>query len=213
MTAKPKEIWLRTDEIEELVSALEHCAELASGLESNLMNWKWLIIALHNALQGACVCALRGRDNAGITMLTKKSAKEVWHWLDVESRKSPAPPMPEERLAAMPELYQRVADTTHLPDPCRLPTDPSRDDDVKRLNRLRNRFIHFVPAGFSLEVSGMPRIVGHCCDAIEHLSVKYPTYWGHLNNKLRRRTKTALANLRGSILAWAARHGLKSGSQ
>ena len=68
MTDDSGEIWLRTDEIEELIGALEHCAELAGTLRSNVnvQRWKWLILALHNTVQGACTCALRGNDSAGI---------------------------------------------------------------------------------------------------------------------------------------------------
>lgn len=117
--------------------------------------------------------------------------------------------MPEPRLAEMTELYKRVKNTAYLPEPHRLSTSLSMDKDVRKLNQLRNEFIHFTPKGFSLELSGMPRIVGHCCDAIEHLSIKHPTYWGHLNDELRQRIEIALASLRGHVWTWASRHGLE----
>ena len=56
--------WLRTDEIEEFIDALEHAAMFARQLTDDVKAWKWLIIALHSALQGACVCALRVHDTA-----------------------------------------------------------------------------------------------------------------------------------------------------
>jgi len=197
------EVWLRTNEIEEFIDALEHTARLAGLVRDNVRVWKWLIIALHSALQGACVCALRGHDTAGVTMLTKKSWKEVWHWLDVESRKNPRAPQPSERLASLKELFARVRDPNLLPAPHTLYASAEAVDDIDRLNRLRNDFIHFVPRGLSLELSGMPRIVRHAADAIEHLAVAQPSFWHHLRQPDRDRIAAALTRLRGRIAAWA----------
>lgn len=205
MAENRREIWLRTDEIEEFIGGLEHCAELATTVGDNVMCWKWLILALHNTLQGVCTCALRGQDTAGISMLTESSAKAVWHWLDVESRKDPNSPMPDEKLASMTQLYKRVQEIEYLKEPHRLPTHDQMNKDVKKLNELRNEFSHFVPKGFSLEVSGMPRIVRHCCDAIEHLAVKHPTFWHHLKEAHRKRIATGLLTLRKSMDAWETR--------
>lgn len=195
-------IWLRTDEIEEFIGGLEHCAELAGAVGDNVMRWKWLILALHNTLQGVCTCALRGQDTAGISMLTESSAKKVWHWLDVKSRKDPNSPMPDEKLAAMTELYKRVQKTEYLNEAHRLATHDQMNKDVKKLNELRNRFSHFVPGGFSLEVSGMPRIIRHCCDAIEHLGLKHPTFWHRLDKTRRKRIENGLMTLREAMGAW-----------
>jgi hypothetical protein len=156
MDEKP-EIWLRTDEREEFIGALEHSAELATSVGEGVMRWKWLILTLHNALQGACTCALRGKDSTGMSMLTEKSARAVWHWLDVGSRKNPTPPMPDVRLAPLLDLYKRVKSKKCLEEPYLLSTNDQTDKDVKWLNDQRNEFVHFVPQGLSLEVSGMPR--------------------------------------------------------
>jgi len=42
----------------------------------------------------------------------------------------------------------------------------TQDRSIKKLNSLRNEFIHFVPKGWSLEVSGLPQIVDDCLDVI-----------------------------------------------
>lgn len=59
-----QEVWVHTDEIGEFIDALEHSADLAEHLVRDDRVWKWLTISLHLTLQGACVCALRGRDTA-----------------------------------------------------------------------------------------------------------------------------------------------------
>ena len=71
--------------------------------------------------------------------------------------------------------------------------------DVEKLNLLRNQFVHFVPKGWSLEISGMPRIVRHCCDVIDHLAVRHPTFEHHLDGNRRRRIKSALLALRDAM--------------
>jgi hypothetical protein len=198
-----REVWLRTNEIEEFIDAIEHTARLAGQVKDDVKVWKWLIIALHSALQGACVCALRGHDTAGVTMLTKKSWKKVWHWLDVESRNDPHSPMPAERLASLKDLFARVRDPELLPAPHTLRASTNVVADIDKLNRLRNDFIHFVPRGLFLELSGMPRIVTHAADAIEHLAVVQPSFWHHLRQPDRDRIGSALASLRNQVTAWA----------
>lgn len=73
--------WLRTDEIEEFIDVLEHAAMFARQLTDDVKAWKWLIIALHSALQGACVCALRVHDTTQVEVLEKRSRRKMLHWL------------------------------------------------------------------------------------------------------------------------------------
>jgi hypothetical protein len=186
---RARQVWLRTDEIEEFIDALEHTAKLAGQVRDDLKVWKWLIIALHSALQGA--------------MLTDKSWKAVWHWLDVDSRKEPCPPKPDEKLASLRVLFARVRDSSILPAPDTLIASPKVVADIDMLNRLRNDFIHFVPHGLSLELSGMPRIVGSVTDAIEHLAITHPTFWHHLRQTHRNRIAVALDDLRTRAAVWA----------
>ena len=40
---------------------------------------------------------------------------------------------------------------------------------MKNLNFIRNEFVHFTPKGWSLELSGAPRIAIDCLDVAEFL--------------------------------------------
>ena len=53
------------DEIEDVLCTVDVCIELAQRIEKQPSYVKWLIIAAHNMLQGAMVCALSGTDGAG----------------------------------------------------------------------------------------------------------------------------------------------------
>ena len=72
---------LSVDEREDMLNALEHAVEVTSTLDVTPLNWKWLLISIHNALQGALVCTLSGSDGTGA--LGDKSAKAVWNVRDV----------------------------------------------------------------------------------------------------------------------------------
>lgn len=201
--SKPAKIsssqWVSTDEFEEMVDAVAHSADLSTQLKKSPRHWKWLILSLHQALQGTFVCALRGVDTAGINVLTEKSAKEMWQWLDVDSHKIPHPEAPLERLAPMLDLFKRVKSARYLQEPQRLSATLQITRDIKKLNSLRNEFGHFVPKSFSLEISGLPRIASRCCDIIEHLTLAHPTFSHHMTGNKNRRLKQALATLRSNI--------------
>ncbi len=187
------ENWLRTNEIEEFVGALEFSAEIICQVNSDITKWKWLILAIHNALQGACVCALRSADTTGISVLDEKCGRRMWHWLDVESRKDQHPPPPKEKLAPMLKLYTRAQDARYLSVP--LPPNPDRDRDVERLNSLRNELIHFVPKGLSVELSGMPQIIRSCCNVIMYLILDHTSFAQHLRRAQAERISIALNSM------------------
>jgi len=186
--------WYRTNEIIEFVDALEFSAQLSKSVTTNKAIWKWLIIAVHNALQGACVCSLRGNDTAGLAVLTPQSGGELFVWLEIESRKENPNPPPRETLARFPELYRRVCSSEYLPNP--LSKNSSRDADIKRLTSLRNDFIHFVPKGLSIELIGLPRIIGSVCEVIRHLAVDHLTFDHHFHGNERQRIIESLEILK-----------------
>ena len=192
--------YFRTDEINEFIGALEHCSELAASIVDDTTRWKWLVLALHNALQGACVCALRGRDTSGIAVLTKDSAAAVWKWLENGRHTQPCPPIPREKLAPMVALYQRVQQAEYLNEPHRLPPNPQHDRNVRALNKLRNEWSHFVLHGWSVEIIGLPGICESCFEIIEYLSLTHSTFGHQLKKVHRNRITSALRSLRGAVV-------------
>src|SRR4051812_21138694 len=100
--------WLRTNELEEFIGALEFSVEILPSVSSDLARWKWAVIALHNAVQGALVCAIRGADTSGVAVLDKQSGAAMWDWLNVASRSAHHTPSPTEKLAGFLELYKRA---------------------------------------------------------------------------------------------------------
>jgi uncharacterized protein (DUF4415 family) len=199
-------VYLGTDEYLELVSTIEHCGDLAQELGDS-SNWKWLILAIHNAVQCACVCALRGEDTIGLTMLTPKSGRKKLNIIE-GSRTGAKAQYSDDRLDEMLKLYEKVSGPDSLNPQQRLPRLAKRDKDITRLNEFRNKFVHFVPGGWSIELSGMPRIMEHACQVIEHLALKHSTFWHHLDEARRNRIANALQHLRRGVKQWSADAGI-----
>lgn len=190
--------YLRLDEREDVINALEHAAQTAKTLDEHPLNWKWVIIAVHNALQGALVCTLSGTHGTGA--LSNNSMKEMWEWFEV-SRTDPKTTYPNEWLAPPFELYQRAKKQDYMGeyDGTPLQTTTEQDDDVERLNNLRRDFMHFTPKGWSIETAGLPRIVLNAIAIIETLLLSHPANTFRLEPEQTNRIKQALATLRSFL--------------
>ena len=157
------ELFLRTDESEEAISALEMLSEITPFLVKDIYRWKWAIVATHNTLQGFMVLALRHGN--GLLALRDKIAAE-WLKAHREGGKRPV-----EKLDNFLNLYKKVKSERML---CyghskKFVAKPNHDWAVKKLNELRNEFVHFVPKGWSLELLGLPEICLNCLEIIEFL--------------------------------------------
>ena len=161
------EIWLETDEFQETVLALQLTSEQLSNLAStgNLHYWTWVIVCLHNALQGFMVLALRGTNN--INVLTEDCAIE---WLAAYERGDGQ--YPEQKLDNFLNLYKKVKSERMkmYVNSQSLKPSGTQGRSIKKLNAFRNDFIHFVPKGWVVEVSGLPQIVDDCLNIIWFLA-------------------------------------------
>ena len=166
-------IWIQADEVTEFMDNLEHVAFLMQYVDDDRAKWKWIILALHNALEGLFVCQLRGNDTIGDTVLDDKSAAALLEKVHARSDEVPWPKF--EKLATMTELFRRAKSPKILPPENLLSSSKNREHSIKRVNALRNEFDHFVPKGWSLEISGLPAVMGECCDIIEELAINRPT--------------------------------------
>ena len=186
--------WLRVDEYEDAVNALEHAVDVASTLDSTPLNWKWLLIAIHNAFQGALVCTLSGSHGTGA--LTEKSMAAIWDWYEAPSN-DPRAKHPKEWLAPPLDLYARAKQENYMSEfggnPIR--TTPEQDNDVRKLNELRRSFAHYTPRLWSIEIVGLPRIVINVVEVIEDL-LEHPSFSYRLKDKQMNRARRAIKQLR-----------------
>ena len=67
--------YVEIDECQDVLVSLDHCVICLGLVEPSPGAWKWVILPLHSALQGAMVCHLSGTAQAGaldIEMLPSK---------------------------------------------------------------------------------------------------------------------------------------------
>lgn len=184
--------YLRTDEAEEAVSGLESTAEFLGMVRSDPYRWKWVILALHSAAQGFMVLALRGGN--GLLALRDDVAAA---WLEAYRNEGP---FPIEKLDSFLNLYKKVkSDRACLFSDSRpfVPKD-TEGHSIRKLNKLRDDFIHFTPKGWSLELAGLPRICAESLNMIEFLYRESGNIFLHEESQCRR-IDAAIGSIRGSL--------------
>jgi hypothetical protein len=154
------ERYIRTDEAEDVVGSIRHALRCATFVSEDPQAWKWGILALHSALQGACVCHLT-TTAAPVGAVTQSNAKE-WITYFNESRGDQNVKCPDTKLMPLPDLIKAVrkygsaggSSTNNLVE--------ISDTELVWLKRIhfeiRNQFVHFAPQAWTIEISGVPQI-------------------------------------------------------
>ncbi len=168
VNADPDDNYFRTDEFEDVINSLELVELLSRDVNGHPQRWKWIVIAVHNALQGACICLLT--NTAGTGALNGKSTERLLERLN-EDWDGDAP-WPDEFVAPFGELLKRLPDDLEiiLPNSLELDAGFGLVADMNRLRYLRNNFLHFSPKSWLIELAGLPRIIGHAIDLSERIS-------------------------------------------
>jgi hypothetical protein len=139
------------------------------------------------------VCALKGSNRANVLKEEDKSG--YLSWIEGEQEK------PDRlRLADFLELYERIKSDRMLLYTDSKPFRPSGQQgaSIKKLNSLRNQFIHFLPQGMSLLIDGLPDLIANCLDVIAFLAFESGNItWS--DEQSERRTGTALQDLRSML--------------
>jgi hypothetical protein len=169
----PLYVLLYDEEIDAICS-LELLAEHLPRVITVPHHWKWVILSLHNALQGFMVLSLQGTNM--LNVLTKKSAED---WLKRYETGQPSYTPP--KLDYFMDLYEKIKS-----DAMGLRTDsqpflpsPAQDKSVKRLSKLRNEFAHYVPAGSAFNMKTWTKVVLSVIPIIEFLAFKSNNFSFH----------------------------------
>ncbi|TBB21322.1 hypothetical protein ELH51_05790 [Rhizobium ruizarguesonis] len=163
--------WIRTDEAEDVVGSIRHAIRAAQFVGEDPLAWKWVALALHSALQGACVCHLTTTATP-VGAVTERNAGEWLAYFEDSRTNSMAKP-PKTRLMGLPDLLTAVRKPYSAGDGSNVVGVAISECELSWLRRLhtgiRNQFVHFEPMAWSIEVSGIPevaklvaRIIGDC---------------------------------------------------
>lgn len=152
--------WVHTDEAEDVAASVRHVIRSREFTRDDPQAWKWVALALHSALQGACVCHLV-TTAAPVGAVTKQNARE-WLAFFEASRLDPAAKPPKTHLMALPALLKAVRKSRSAGDRSNSSGVEISDRDLQWLCRfheeVRNQFVHFEPRGWSLEISGISEL-------------------------------------------------------
>lgn len=150
--------WIRTDEAEDVAASIRHALRCRDFTLEDPQAWKWVLLALHSALQGACVCHLVTTASP-IGIVTPKNTQE-WNEYFEASRTDPEARLPATVLLNLPALIKAIRKPRSAGDGSNEAGIVVSDSELAWVRRLhegvRNQFVHFSPQGWSLEVSGIP---------------------------------------------------------
>lgn len=158
------DVFLRTDELKEAVFALKEYRIRARRARMDNYEWKWALLAIHNAMQGFMVCALRG--TSGLNVLKKEIARE---WIRAHRA---GEELPQEEMDYFLALYKKIKSKMMLQfeESSAFAPSGTQTSSVKKLNRWRNKFIHYLPCHWSIDVRDLPALCGDVLDVIYFLN-------------------------------------------
>jgi hypothetical protein len=211
--------WIRCDERTDVIVSLGLCQRLIGTLNEDKLMWKWAILALHNALQGAMVCHLSGTAQVGA--LDKKSIEDFakWHERDRKGEikkiqkgvsdfgipimkilnKKDNPP--NEYLASTDVLFERLHKASERFEAgagAILVLSDSQKASFNKLHLLRNSFMHFTLKSWSIEISGLPNIFLDIFDIIEMI-VADPWPFRHLEEAEKVKLNKLVTELKAGV--------------
>jgi hypothetical protein len=177
------------------VRSLEWSEIQARLLVKEPYQWKWVLISLHNAVQGFMVLAL-WQGNGFLTLQDKIAAK----WLKAYQEGGP---YPIDKMDHFLNLYRKVKDASYLAK--HFVPKETHDVSLERLNSFRNEFVHFTPKGWSVELAGLPHICLDSLDLIQFFGWESAAIRWHKKTHITR-AKHALKQLRYSMPALARQY-------
>ena len=154
------ENWIQTDEAQDVAGSIRQVLRTAQFVKEDPSAWKWVALALHSALQGACVCHLTTTAQP-IGAITEQNAIE-WLAYFEDSRANPNAIPPRTYLMILPDLLKAVRKPNSAGDRSNASGLEISDSELQWLRRfhdeVRNQFVHFQPISWSIEVSGIPEL-------------------------------------------------------
>jgi hypothetical protein len=167
---KPK--WLRLTEEINALDYLEQAYYYIQQTEKNDIAWKWVVITLHGALYGFAICACKGTNKANVTFKTKSGKEKLIDFDDAL------------KCCQDQDLMKTIFGGKHLQ------LSNEQNISIKMLKQdFRNYFEHYIPAGWSIEIHGMPEMTINVLNVIRFLAINTGTCI-HFNSTQKRKIKS-----------------------
>lgn len=175
-------------------AAIRAESELQAACAGDLGRWFFAVTDIHQALTAALVSALSGTMGIGALVPRDQAA-----WIERLDATGEGP-FPRERIAPFAQLVERAQDPVYANNMGgTLVLTAQHQKDLIALNTFRDDLAHVKPRSWSLEVAGLPRIVGAAAAALDQLYKMHPLRM-HTEDDLVGRAEEAI----GTILLVAA---------
>jgi hypothetical protein len=158
------------------VDALRHVSELLPRAVDNPYLWKWIVIAMFDAMHGFFGLALRRGD--GAQLLTEKHEVRTYKRWNEERRRGKAITQREpDRVDQTRGLYLKTLDPERMGYLGGSPFTPTADENAafERLTFLRHALTHHGHGSYSVFVGELPIDILGCLAIIEWLFEKSGT--------------------------------------
>jgi len=187
---------LHTDEREDIIASLMLVKSQLDHVDTDLAAWKWILVGTHSCLQSAMAFHLGfGND---LLVATQECAEK---WLDAHAKGTPYPDL---MMDGFLDLYDKIKKHEILG--YKFSPQGSQGGSVKLVNRLRNQFVHFMPKGWTIELSGLPTACRDCLSIVSHLDGgSMSRRWE--SEAQQQRARTLLVDCMSKLDAMAAEYG------
>lgn len=188
----PNERWIHTDLEQETISAIEMVREQLQQIHKDPYRWKWVILALHSAVQNFMLLALKGSNSLNVVR-----AKDAEAWSQAYNNDQPLPGLG--KIDDFLDLYKKIKGNKMLiwSNSQKFVPKGQQGKSIKLLNSFRNEFIHFLPKSWSIEMSGLPAMSLDCVSVIDFLVSDSNNVL--LNKEVRQHLKELLSTVRQSF--------------
>lgn len=158
---------MRTDEREDVLSSLKMFNDSIDKALKEEAYWKWAVISIHSSMQSLMAFHLGfGND---LLVMRQQDAEA---WLEAHENETD---YPEVQMDGFLNLYKKIKKHEILG--YKFTPQGQEGRSVKRINTLRNEFIHFMPKGWSIEVTYMTQVFSDCLSVIERLGIGLSNRW------------------------------------
>jgi len=153
--------FVETDEAQDVAGSIRQALKCWEFTVEDPHAWKWVILALHSALQGACVCHLVTTASPLGAVTEKNTIKWLEYFENSHSDETLKPPTTQ--LMSLPELLKAVRKLNSVGQNLGIDHQVSISESelnwlIRIHSEFRNQFIHFSPTGWAFDVSGMSKL-------------------------------------------------------
>ncbi|MDT3322019.1 hypothetical protein Q4Q52_19985 [Shewanella sp. SP1S2-4] len=156
------ERWAKYDTESNAIDSLEKAALFLKTVKDNPEDWKWVVICMFSSLYGFAIQVAKGSDDSSVIKVAKNGHSRLISFGE-----------------ALKDCKRSIGARTALV------TTEHEDWAIDNIqNQFRNKFEHYNPGSWSIEVSGFPVIIYHILNVIRRLSLVH-NFYSHISEEQR----------------------------